>query len=1008
MKNYWTNLDENCEVETISTNEEIVKTDKNNLTFLEDSEFVETSTSRRNFLKLCGFSVSAAAIASGCEAPVTNAIPLLIKPEEITPGVANHYASTYFDGNYSCPVLVKVRDGRPIKIEGNNLSKTTNGGTTAQVQASLLNLYDSERLSTPLIKGEKSTWEETHTQVVAHLNAVTKKGEKIIILSTPIISPSTLKALDVFKTKYTTTEVVYYEPISFSGILKANLKCFGKQVVPSYYFNKAAVIVSFSADFLGTWLSPVEFISQYAEARSLQKEKNLMAKHFQFEAGFSVTGSNADERIPIHPLEEGAILMAIYNDIAKKSGAELLPENKGYQSSFNLSSITNELWLNKGKSLVVSASNDESIQIIVNGINQLLNNYDNTINLNVPYLTKKAVDEDMLRIIEEMNSGDVGAILLNDVNPVYDYPEAKKFIAALKKVDFSAVLADRITETALYTEDVLALDNYLESWGDFETKKGEYSFAQPSISKLFDTCSFLECLLKWTENETSSYDYIKSTCQETLFPLQTSYTDFDKFWSITLQAGMFETTGKIEDVETGKKEKEEPKPAINEILNESSLKINAKKNKSNLFLEMVPTVAIGNGMFANNPWLQELPDPITKVTWDNVASIPVKYAKEKGIKTGQLITINDKITIPALVQPGQESNTITIALGYGRKNVGKAGNNVGQNSYPLLKIVDGEKLNYTDITSLTPLIKDYTLAFSQTHDAMEGRSIIRETSLKEYIEKPSSGNEEREEIIKESTTLYPAPEFPGHHWGLSIDLNACTGCNSCLVACQAENNVPVVGKEQVQKRRLMHWIRLDRYYAGNPENPEMVQMPIMCQQCDSAPCENVCPVAATMRSNEGINQMAYNRCIGTRYCMSNCPYKMRRFNWFQFAKNDEFDFNMNDDLGRMVLNPDVVVRSRGVAEKCSFCTQRIQEGKLNAKLEDRPLKDGEILPACAQACPAKAIVFGDLNDSTSEVSKRFNNPRHYHLLEQLHTQPSVGYLTKVRNIEKDTNNKELL
>lgn len=422
---------------------------------------------------------------------------------------------------------------------------------------------------------------------------------------------------------------------------------------------------------------------------------------------------------------------------------------------------------------------------------------------------------------------------------------------------------------------------------------------------------------------------------------------------------------------------------------------------------MIPNIAIGSGAYANNPWLQELPDPITKVSWDNVASVSVKYAKEKGIITGQLISINNTITIPAFVQPGQENNTITIALGYGRKNVGKAGNNVGQNSYPLLKIVNGEKLYHTDVISVTFLNTEYPLALSQTHDVMEGRSIIRETSLKQYLEKPSSGNEEREEILKESTSLYPAAEFPGHHWGLSIDLNACTGCNSCLVACQAENNVPVVGKEQVQKRRIMHWIRLDRYYAGNPENPEMVQMPIMCQQCDSAPCENVCPVAATMRSNEGINQMAYNRCIGTRYCMSNCPYKMRRFNWFQFAKNDSFDFNMNNDLGRMVLNPDVVVRSRGVVEKCSFCTQRIQESKLKAKLEDRPLKDGEILPACAQACPAKAIVFGDLNDTKSEVSQRFNNPRHYHLLEQLHTQPSVGYLTKIRNIDNDINKEEV-
>ncbi len=1003
MKNYWTNLNESSNFESISeTNDKVSKDDLNTLEIIADEEFDKSIASRRDFLKLCGFGMSAAVLASSCEAPVQYAIPLVLKPEEIIPGIANHYASTYFNGNYYCAILAKVRDGRPIKIEGNESSLITKGGTSSQVQASVLNLYDAERLAFPTIKEEKATWEEVHSQAKAHFQSITDKGDKIVIISSPIISPSTLKALDSFKEKYPTTEVIYYEPISFSGTLKANLNSFGKAIVPSYYFNKANLIVSFSADFLGTWLSPIEFTKQYSEARNLNTDKSGMAaRHIQLEGGFSLTGSNADKRIKVNPTEEGAVILDLYNQIAKKSGNPTLSKIK---TSVDVAAIADELWKNKGKSLVVSGSNNAEIQTLVNGINTLLGNYGNTIDLNTPYHTKKSLDKDMGRILEEMNAGKVGAVLLNEINPVYDYPEPKKVISALKKIDFSAIITDKINETSKYVNYILPPDNYLESWGDFEPKKGHYSFSQPTINKLFDTCSFLDCLLAWTETDKSSYDYIKLNWEETFFPLQDEYKSFDKFWSLTLQAGIFNP--KRKEKKASKKIKVET-PDINAVLLESAKKISSKKEKGKITIEMLPNLAIGDGSYANNPWLQELPDPVTKLTWDNVAAVSVNYAKEKGIKTGQIITIND-VDIPALVQPGQEDNTITVALGYGRKNAGKVGNGVGVNVYPFVQFVNDEKIYHVSTDNIAVSTKQYKLALNQTHDLMEGRSIIRETSIKQYKKNPAAGNEIRKEILEESTSLYPEAVFPGHHWGLSIDLSACTGCNSCIVACQAENNVAVVGKEQVSNRRLMHWLRLDRYYAGDKENPEMVQMPIMCQQCDSAPCENVCPVAATMRSSEGVNQMAYNRCIGTRYCMSNCPYKMRRFNWFQYAKNDKFDYNMNSDLGRMVLNPDVVVRSRGVAEKCSFCTQRIQEKKLTAKLEDRPLKDGEIQTACSQACPANAIVFGDLNDKESEVSKRFDNPRHYHLLEQLHTQPSVGYLTKIRNTDKEYNKEENL
>jgi Fe-S-cluster-containing dehydrogenase component len=395
--------------------------------------------------------------------------------------------------------------------------------------------------------------------------------------------------------------------------------------------------------------------------------------------------------------------------------------------------------------------------------------------------------------------------------------------------------------------------------------------------------------------------------------------------------------------------------------------------------------------------LQELPDPVTSIAWDNFAAVSPTLAIEKGLTTGDVIRINNKVEIPVLVQPGQAHGCISLALGYGRTHAGKAGDQVGVDVSPLLRW-NGEGYELSGaVEQMEKIAKGYEFAMTQTHHLMEGRPIVRESTLDKYRENPAAGNEKHKYNEKHKSTLYPATKFEGHHWALMVDLTACTGCSTCVIACQSENNVPVVGKDEVRRRRIMHWMRIDRYYNGKPENPEVVFQPVMCQQCDNAPCENVCPVSATNHSAEGLNQMAYNRCIGTKYCINNCPYKVRRFNWFRYAQNKEFDYNMNSDIGRMVLNPDVTVRERGVVEKCSFCVQRIQEAKLKAKNERRVLKDGDIKPACVQSCPSNALVFGDLNDKNSRVAKLIKDPRNYHLLEEYHTLPSVGYLTKIRN-----------
>jgi len=409
-------------------------------------------------------------------------------------------------------------------------------------------------------------------------------------------------------------------------------------------------------------------------------------------------------------------------------------------------------------------------------------------------------------------------------------------------------------------------------------------------------------------------------------------------------------------------------------------------------------VGLSAGYHSNNPWLQELPDPISRATWDNYASVSPRLSEELGIQTGDIIRLDD-IEIPALVQPGQTYGVMSVALNYGRTAAGKVAEGIGTNVYPIA-IRQGNNIRYfRQVEEPVKTGKTVKLALTQTHHTLEGREIVRETTEKEYIEKPNAGNEIHEEFEKRHQTLYPEHKYDSFHWGLGVDLNSCIGCGACTIACQAENNVAVVGKEQVTKRRIMHWIRIDRYYTGPPETPSVLFQPLMCQHCDNAPCENVCPVAATTHSNEGLNQMAYNRCVGTRYCINNCPYKVRRFNWFKFTDNPKFDYNQNSLLGKLVLNPDVVVRERGVVEKCTFCVQRIQEKKLAAKVENRTLKDGEVVPACVQACPAEALTFGDLNDKHSNIFKLYSNERNYHLLEELHTLPKVGYLTKVRNTE---------
>jgi len=1012
-KKYWKGLDElNNEAEFVKQNQnEFAESIPKVLT----QESLESNTQRRDFLKILGFGIGVATLAS-CEAPVRKTIPYLIKPEEVNPGEANWYASTFADGSEYSSILVKTRDGRPIKIEGNTLSSVTKGGTSARVQASVLSVYDSTRLKGPKAGKNDISWEDADKQISQKLSDIAAKNGKIAILSASIISPSTQSVINDFISKYPGSKHITYDAVSVSGIRAANKESFDMEVIPSYLFNKAEVIVSLGADFLSTWISPVEFASQYAENRKL-RNKNTMSKHIQFESTLSLSGSNADERYTHKPSELGSVLLNLYNKIASQTGGPSL-QAPACRLSEAVNKTAQELLAAKGKSLVICGSNDPSAQMIVNAINSLLGNYGNTINLDSPVYINQGDDAALATLVEGMKKGEYAGLILYKCNPLYSYPNTNDFNEGLKKVGLKISFSEKWNESSDMMDYSCPDHNFLESWNDAEPKAGHYSLAQPVIAPLFNTRQAQESLLKWSGNTSDFQTYIQQYWKANFFSRQEKFATNEDFWVQSLQDGVFEMASAESKSYQSKGD-----------VNAAAAKL-SKMTSADLELVLYVKTGIGNGEHAGNPWLQELPDPISKVCWDNYASISPQTAEKLNLVQTQVINIESNgktIKLPVFIQPGQANSTVAIALGYGR-SIGKEGKIIGVNAYPMAGISNaslvfsGSAVNVTKTSD-----ENYTLASTQTHHTMMGREPVRETTLAEFVKDPKAGNplelittangkKRPEELDIWATASNPGFEKPNHKWGLGIDLNACIGCGACVVSCSAENNVPVVGKDEISRTREMHWIRIDRYYSSaaaetdriglesptaDPDKLEVVFQPVMCQHCNHAPCETVCPVAATMHSSEGLNQMAYNRCIGTRYCANNCPYKVRRFNWFKYSDNNMFDYQMNDDLGKMVLNPDVVVRSRGVMEKCSMCVQRIQAGKLKAKIGGRRPADGEIQTACAQSCPTHAITFGDFNDTASAVGSDLKAPRSYYLLYELDTQPSVFYQTKVRNKAKE-------
>jgi Fe-S-cluster-containing dehydrogenase component/anaerobic selenocysteine-containing dehydrogenase len=948
---------------------------------LADDSITKTS-SRRDFLKWCGISFVSATVLSACENPVKRAIPYLNQPEEVIPGKSSWYASSYVQGSECCPVLVRTREGRPVKIEGNNMSMVTMGGTSARVQASLLSLYDeAARYKGPRFRGGDISWQQADQSITEELRRISNTRGRIVLVTSTILSPSALSLLQKARGEFPSLEIITWEPISYSAIRQAHQLSFGRGMIPDYRFQNASLIISFSANFLGNWISPVEFAYKYAEGRRLSQQKKIMSRHIQFESSLSLTGANADDRVPVKPSDEKAILMALHDALARATGNT---SRGAAEVSFDVNAMAYQILENRGKTLVICGHNDPDMQLLVNSINLMAGSYGSTIATSRSYNIGLTQEQAFENLLTQMEQGEVDAMIFHKVNPLYSYQNSERFSEALANVRLSISFATLKDETAEACQYILPDNHYLESWGDAEFKTGHYSLMQPVIHRIFNTRQFHDTLLRWMGNDMEYHEYMRQHWQKNIFRGQ----GFDNFWRQTLQAGVYDI----------------PEPAeVNlsftwfgsgEAFNR--LKLPAS-GTDQMEYSLYPSLALFDGTDANNPWLQELPDPISSVTWDNFAAISPQQAEQLGLIDGDRIKINNKVELPVLIQPGQAYGSISIALGYGRTHAGISGDNVGGNGFMLVQWQQNNRKFEGKVEAWEKTGSKHVFARTQTHFSMEGRPIVRETTLEPWQNDPSSGNELHKYHQKHMVTLYPEHLYPVHHWLMMVDLNACTGCSSCVIGCQSENNIPVIGKTEVARRRIMHWIRIDRYYSGNAENPGIVFQPLMCQHCDHAPCENVCPVAATPHSTEGLNQMAYNRCVGTKYCINNCPYKVRRFNWFAYSLRKDFNKITGTDLGRMVLNPDVIVRERGVVEKCSFCIQRIQEAKLLAKSEGRKLRDGEVAPACVSACPSKALIFGDRNDPDSRISQMLKDPRNYHLLEELHTLPSVGYLTKVRN-----------
>jgi len=977
---------------------------------LREGEEKESPIARREFLKLMGASLAMLSGAGCIRRPVQKIVPYNKQPEEVTFGVDSFYTSTWFDGREGLPLLVKTREGRPLKYEPLEAYPLAQG-LSARAHAHLLSLYDPDRVKTPkknLLNKERTnrdtidiTWDEVDEKVSQAL----KKGAAAILTGN-LPGPSSRQVVQDFVSAFGVKHY-FWEFGNYGEILESHRLCFGQELVPLYRFDEAKLIISVDADFLGTWLMPTHFNSMFAKGR---KNPAQMSELVVFDSQYSLTGANADLRFRIKPSQQLAVVLGLAHSlIVEKRQTRFAgnPTVAAFLTPFADTparlGISKEKWnelverlaSNQGKSLVVAggwASAHEgalSLQVATNFLNFALGNYGQTLDTNHALLQQKAKESYLVELIEQIENGSIKTLIIHGQNPCFYGPLAARFQEACKKLDLLVHLTTEWNETSNFAHYVLPDLHPQEHWDDLELVDGVYHLHQPTIRPLYDGRNLGFVLMSWAyaaevgpkrlKELESYYDYVREILSSQVLPKYGNGRSSEAFWQELLEKGMVQK-GRLED-----------KGGVKDF----DLKAMAQlpNTPGVLGIELVPYVKVafsGSDLF-NSAWLHELPDPVTKIVWDNYAQVSLGLAEKLKIKEGQKLELSlpsgAKVVLPAHIQPGLHDEVIAVALGYGRSAVGKVGKGVGVNVLPLAQYAKDKGWQFAaQPVTLKVLPEKYPLACVQSHHAMEGRQIVIEASKKQYDSQASAGIHKHHVF-----SIWPGHQYNGHKWGMAVDLNVCTGCSACMVACQSENNIPVVGKKYVLQGREMHWIRVDRYYVGHPSEAETVFQPVMCQHCDNAPCETVCPVLATVHSDEGLNDMVYNRCVGTRYCLNNCPYKVRRFNWFNYTKNIEKPLHL-------ALNPDVTVRSRGVMEKCTFCVHRIKAKRIEAKTQGRSLKDGDIKTACQQSCPTGAIVFGDLNDPKSQVAQIFQKePRAYALLEEWNAAPSVRYLTKIRN-----------
>ena len=959
----------------------------------------ELRMDRGAFLKLVGFGVAGAALA-GCNKAAEKALPYLVQPEESIPGVSNYYATVCGGCSAGCGALAKTRDARPLKLEGNPSHPLNTGALCATGQASVLGVYDERRLKGPQIGGKEASWDDLDQALKADLAKLKSKGGKLRILSKTLLSPTVHGQIQALLAGHPGAKHVVYDALSSSAILEAHAQTHGRRALPHFKLDLADVIIGFEADFLGTWISPVEFAKAYQAGRRADSKTSRFSKHIQVEGGMTVTGGKADQRLTVKPSQ---IAQALAH-LAKRLGAPAAwALGESPLEAKDLDAMASQLNKAHGSSLVLCGSQDLQAQLITNWINNRLGNYGRTLDLARPSLQRQGDDQATAALVEEIKKGEVEALIVLNADPVYDLPNGAELAEALKKVPVTVSLAGGDDDTAALCKYRAPEPHWLESWSDAEPLLGTVGLIQPSLRPQHNTRQASESFATWAGGgKKDALALLQEHWKLHIAPKAAHGKPFAEFWDDSLKLGVV-ATGDAAAAGGFREPKVKAAPAA-----------------EGLELAFFPRVSLLDGTHAINPWLQEMPDPISKIAWDQTVAVAPATARKLGLSQGDMISLaadgaQGTLTLPVHIQAGQQAETLSVPIGYGRpgtdrfhsvgpkwllaKPVVEPGQRLGASVAAFQPVSLGLTQWHRAQVTLKPTGENIELACTQLHQSLDvpdrlvpqgGKRvpIVQEFTLDEFRKGSAA---ERHEGKDGPGSMYDEHEYPGHRWAMAVDMNACNGCSACVVACNVENNIPVVGRDEVRRAHEMHWIRIDRYYSEAEDGGlDVVAQPMMCQHCGHAPCEPVCPVDATVHSSEGLNMQVYNRCVGTRYCANNCPYKVRRFNWF--------DYPALTGEESLALNPDVTVRSRGVMEKCNFCVQRVQEQKAEAKRRgDDTIKDGDIKTACQQTCPAEAIVFGDINDPASRVSRLAGDARAYKVLEELNVKPSVSYLGIVRN-----------